>query len=124
VAIGPKVNRRRYDREIVNRVVAAVDSNFAGMVEQQSGERDFNKYAVVRAALWLPRDDGAFEKLKYRDGRERQLLVDLRNGRKKRKTQNEEEPDNIDPAHKRLFAVKHRAGSLPIPQANREMNLA
>jgi hypothetical protein len=50
--------------------------------------------------------------------------VNLPDGRKKRKAEYKKQPDNIYPADKRLFAVKHPAGSLPIPAANREMNLA
>ena len=49
----------------------------------------------------------AFEKLEQREGDQDQLLVDFVDGGQKGETDNEEQPNGVNPVHGRSFAVEH-----------------
>src|SRR4029077_1452598 len=95
---GPEVNCSGDYGQIKDRVVAAVDSDFAGVSKQESGKQNFYDDAINAAASRQPGDEAAFEQLKYADGEEDQLLVDFFEGREHSEAGEKGQPEKINPA--------------------------
>ena len=82
-----RADRAEVDRggdhgQIVDRVVGAVDPDFAGVIEQQSGETILRHDAVDAAASAAWRS-AAFEELEARDHEKDELLMDFVDGGRK-----------------------------------------
>ena len=101
MATGPKINCGSDDRQVVDRVVIAIDANVAGVIQQKSGEDDFYQDAVDGPALRKPHYKPAFEKLKNADCHKDQLLVRFVDGGEKNQRDNKQQPDNINPVDSR-----------------------
>ena len=102
-----EINGGGYDGEIVNRIVVAVDADSAGVVEEKSGEKDLDDDGVGGATFWEPGDEAPFEELKNADGKEDELFVDFVNGRQEGESEEEEEPEDVEPVEGCAFAIEH-----------------
>jgi hypothetical protein len=77
------------------------------VVEEESGEENFDDDGIGGAAFWKPCNEAAFEKLKNADGEEDDLLMNFVNGRKERESEEKEEPEDVEPVEGGAFAVEH-----------------
>ena len=77
---GAKINGRGEDRKKINRIVVAVDPDFAGVGEQQGGESDLQtrRCRCARVARHS-RDERAFENWKDCDNEKNELLMEFVN---------------------------------------------
>src|SRR5580658_1928379 len=99
---GPAIKRRSNHRQVINRIVAAVDPNFAGVIDQQRRQQYLEQDDVRDAALGKIRDQPRLEQLNDADGQQDQLLVpfELRgeHGQSGKKDQPYREPHSIQAA--------------------------
>lgn len=94
-------------RQVVDRVVAAVDADLASVVEKQSGEPDLDQDRIRRAATRIPSNEPALENLGEPNGQEYGLLVKFVDRRKKSKREKKKEEDSVDPTKCGFRAVDH-----------------
>jgi hypothetical protein len=77
------------------------------MVQQQGAEQDFDANGDGGAALWQALKEFAFDELKNREAEEDELFVDFVDRGKNRETEQEEQPDCVDPVDGCALAVDH-----------------
>ena len=102
-----EINGGGYDWEIVDRIVVAVDADVASVIEEKSGEKDLDDDGIGGAAFWKPGDEAAFEELEDADGEEDDLFMNFVNGRKEGESEEEKEPEDIEPIEGGAFAIEH-----------------
>ena len=102
------MNRRGHDGNVINWIVAAVNSQFARVVDQQRRQDylDQNHGGWPRSRPF--RDDSALGQLHDSDGQQGQLLVAFLHRRQHRQTQQEDQPEQVHPLDTTLFFVVHR----------------
>ena len=95
------------DRDIENGIVAAIDSDLAGVVDEQSRQRNFDEDDIRRAAPWNARQEPAFADLDQANGEQCELFMDFRLWRQERQSGEEQKPEPIHPVENRtlLFAA-------------------
>src|SRR5262249_12146711 len=63
------------DRQVVDRIVAAIDSQFTGVVDEDSGQQDLQRYNVSWTASRQVPHQRTLEQLQSSDCQQGQLLV-------------------------------------------------
>jgi hypothetical protein len=104
---GAEINGGGYDWEIVDRIVVAVDADVASVIEEKSGEKDLDDDGIGGAAFWKPGDEAAFEELEDADGEKDDLFMNFVNGRKEGESEEEKEPEDIEPIEGGALAIEH-----------------
>src|SRR5258708_1011819 len=87
------VERRRDDRKIINRIVTAVDSDFAGVIDEDGSQQNLQEDDVEDASFREVGDDLCLQHLNNSDGEENDLLVPFESWREPGQPGKEDEPD-------------------------------
>src|SRR5258708_64752 len=110
-----EVDRGAHHWQEINWEITAVDSDLAGVIEEQGGQQDLEEDTVSGAALRQARDHPALKKLGHENRKQDQLFVDFVDGREKRQATKKNQPNQINPIQMEVsncgsFAVQHSAG--------------
>ena len=106
-APGPEVDRRRHNRNVIDRIVTAVDPQLAGVVDQQGGQHNLDQDHGGRPGPRPFCDDPAFGQLHDPNGEQRQLLVAFLHRRQHRQAQQKDQPKQVHPLDATLFFFIH-----------------
>ncbi len=87
------IERGRDHRQIINRVVAAVDPHFAGVVDQNRRQQNFQQDDVNHPAPLVARDQPRLQQLHNSDRQQDELLVPLQLRRQRRQPAQKHQPD-------------------------------
>ncbi len=88
------VKCRGDDRQIIDGIVTAVDSDFFGVIEKQGRQQDLEQDDVEDSSCGKAGDQLCLQQLHNSDGEENQLLVPFELWREHRQSEKEEEPDD------------------------------
>src|ERR1019366_153535 len=88
------LERRGDDRQVINRIVTAVDSDFVGVIEKQGCQQNLKQDDVEDASFGEVGDQLCLQHLHNADGEENYLLVPFELRGKRGQSGEEEQPDD------------------------------
>jgi len=101
------MKRRTHDRNVINGIVTAVDANFSGVIDKKSRENDLDENYALRTVCGPASDHSTFEQLHNAYGQQSELLVKFADWRHQSQSQQNEQPQHIQPIDPSMLFFAH-----------------